>query len=518
MDALSNDTFTLLNVAGEEVNAQLKSMLYFMRYNFKALTASAFIYDSSRRVLVLNCYDTKPGAVQISEKAQIPFGAGVIGQEVASEKRMFMSGDLSLYPGGSGLSYYAQDAGVCSILAAPIVADSGGREFMGVLAVDSINKNAFNDHDKELMQRFSKIAGALIGNIKMRLELKQAAETFRVFYEVSHKFSIALKMEEIFKVIMDEIPEILPSCTRLIVVLYDAEKNALRLQSIGGAAGELAEGLEFSPGSGGIYSYAFNKCEAVNIADLQAQRSYRFVPEETPSQTTRSLLVLPMHDGEEGKCIGLFSVESDTPGLFRSEIEKVVATIIENASVAVARSLLYLKMEKLATTDGLTGLNNHRTFQEIMARELERAKRYGRPLSLLLTDIDHFKSFNDTYGHPVGDLVLREISGCIRSAVRLNDFPARYGGEEFAVVLPETDERGAYVIAERIRQAVEARVIESGSNMLRVTISIGVVTFPTYGTTQQEIIDCSDKALYASKKGGRNRVTMYNPGMTVSSK
>jgi len=525
MDASPNDTFSLLNVAGDEVNEQLKSMLNFMYHNFKALTASAFIYDASRRALVLNCYHTKPGVVQITEKAQIPFGAGVIGQEVASEKRMFMTGDLAVY-GGGGLAYYAQDAGVCSILAAPILADQNGKELLGVLAVDSTNKNAFDDRDKENMLRFSKIAGALIMNIRMSLSLEQKAEVFRVFYEVSHQFSVALKMDEIFRVIMDEMPKIVPSCTRLIVVLHDQEKNVLRMQMIGGAkkpgeesaAGELKEGLEFAPASGGIYSYAFNNGKEVNIPDLQAQRSYRFVPQEPPSPNTRSLLVVPITGGEGGRCIGLFSVESDVPALFRKDIEQNVKTIIENASVAITRSLLYLKMEKLATTDGLTGLNNHRTFQEIMAHEFERARRHGRPLSLLLTDIDHFKSFNDTYGHPVGDLVLREIAGCIRNAVRLTDFPARYGGEEFAVILPETEEQGAYVIAERIRQAVEARVIESGSNMLRVTISIGCVTFPTYGTTQQEVIDCSDKALYASKKGGRNRVTMYNPGMTVSSK
>jgi diguanylate cyclase (GGDEF)-like protein len=170
-------------------------------------------------------------------------------------------------------------------------------------------------------------------------------------------------------------------------------------------------------------------------------------------------------------------------------------------------------MEKHATTDGLTGLNNHRTFQEIITREFERAKRYKHPMSVLLTDIDHFKSFNDTYGHPVGDLVLREIAACIRQAVRLNDFPARYGGEEFAVILPETGEQGALVAAEKIRQAVEARVVQSGSNSLRVTISIGCVTYPTYGVTTQELIDSADKALYASKRGGRNRVTMYNPQM-----
>jgi len=510
----STDTLTLLNTGGEEVNVQLKAMLFFMRYNFKGLTASAFIYDQSKRVLVLNCYDTKTG-IQIKDDVKIPFGLGVIGQ-VASENRLFMSGDLSLYQSNE-YTCYVQDEGVASILAVPIAAE-GSKEVLGVLAIDSINKNAFTDHDKELMRRFSIIAAALIENIRMNLTLEQSANTNRVFYEASHNFSIALKMDEIFNVLMAVVPKIIPSCGRLIVVLHDPGKNALRFHIIAGDKGELSEGMEFSPSSGGMYSWAFNKTALVNISDIQAQKSYRFIPEETPCpQTTRSLLVIPI-TGENHKCIGLFSVESGTPGLFNKEIEQRLTTLIENASVAITRSQLYMKMEKLATTDGLTGLNNHRTFQEIMARELERAKRHSRPLSLLLTDIDHFKSFNDTYGHPVGDLVLREISGCIRSSLRVSDFPARYGGEEFAVVLPETDEQGAMITAEKIRQTVENRIIESGSNKLRVTISIGCVTYPTYGTTQQEIIDCSDKALYASKKSGRNRVTMYNPSMTVASK
>ena len=509
--AASTDTIALLNVGGEGVNAQLKSMLFFMRYNFKALTASAFMYDAAKRVLVLNCYDTK-GGIQIVDGAQIPFGAGVIGQ-VASDGKLFMSGDISLYQ-GSELLYYPQNQnhGIYSILAAPII-DPNTKEFLGVLAVDSINKNAFTEHDKELMRRFSIIASALIVNIRMTLSLEQVAKVFRVFYEVSHHFSSALNMNDIFNVLMAMVPKLIPSCTRQIVVLHDQEKNGLRLHLISGYKEELAEGMMFSPASGGIYSYAFNKNCAVNIPDLQTQRSYRFVPEERPNQTTRSLIIIPIIGGEARHCIGLFSVESNIAGLFKGEMEQHLTTIIENASVAITRALLYLKMEKLATTDGLTGLNNHRTFQEIMTRELERSKRYGHKMSLLLTDIDHFKSFNDTYGHPVGDLVLREIAGCIKTTVRLNDFPARYGGEEFAVVLPETDERGAVVIADRIRQVIEAHVVESGANKLKVTISIGVSTYPTLSQTQQEIIDCADKALYASKKGGRNRVTLYNPSM-----
>jgi len=512
--AASADTISILNVGGDGVNVQLKSMLFFMRYNFKGLTASAFIYDPVKNTLVLNCYDAKNG-VQIVETAQIPIGAGVIGK-AAKDNMLFMSGDLSLYQ-GSGLPYYAKDEGVCSMLAAPIVAESS-KELIGVLAVDSANKNAFTEHDKELMRRFSTIAAALIVNIRMRVSLEHAAKTFNALYELGHNLSIALKPEEVFRAILDMVPKAAPSCSRLVIALHDRERNSIKLQHIGGAAGELAEGMEFSTNTGGIYAYAFNKGCPVNIGDMKAKRNYRFVPEEPENPLLRSLLIIPVFGGEERRCVGLFSAESAAPEFFKPEVEQILNTMVENASVALTRSMLYMKMEKLATTDGLTGLNNHRTFQEITAREFERSKRHGRPLSMLLTDIDHFKNFNDTYGHPVGDLVLREIAGCIRSAVRATDFPARYGGEEFAVVLPETAEQGAMAIAERIRQTVEARVIESGKNMLRVTISIGCVTYPTYGLTQQEIIDCADKALYASKKGGRNRVSLYNPSMTVSSK
>jgi diguanylate cyclase (GGDEF)-like protein len=513
--ASSTDTISLLSVGGDGVNVQLKSMLYFMRYIFKGLTASAFIYDPVKNTLVLNCYDAK-GGIQIVDSVQIPLGAGVIGK-AANDNMLFMSGDLSLYQGGE-LPYYAnKNEGVCSIIAAPIFVESS-KEFIGVLAVDSINKNAFTEHDKESMRRFSTIAAALIVNIRMRVSLEHAAKTFNALYELGHNLSVALKPEEIFKAILDVVPKAVPACSRLIIALHDRERNSIRLQHIGGAAGELAEGMEFSTATGGIYAYAFNKGSTVNVGDVQAKRNYRFVPEEPLNPNVRSLLIIPVFGGEERRCVGLFSAESATPEFFKPDLEQILNTMVENASVALTRSMLYLKMEKLATTDGLTGLNNHRTFQEIAAREFERAKRHGRPLSMLLTDIDHFKNFNDTYGHPVGDLVLREIAGCIKSAVRATDFPARYGGEEFAVVLPETAEPGAMAIAERIRQTVEARVIESGQNMLRVTISIGCVTYPTYGTTQQELIDCSDKALYASKKGGRNRVSLYNPSMTVSSK
>jgi len=514
IEGASNDTAIMFNkVAGNQENEQLSHMLHFMSYNFKTYTAAAFIYDPHRRMLVLNCYHSKSS--HIVENAQIPFGSGIVGQ-VASENRLFMSGDLSLYNSdSSGHTYYSHHDNASSVLAVPII--YGNNEFIGVLLIDSKDKNVFREQDKELMKRFSTIAGALIVNIRMSTNLEQAAKTFHLFYEVSHNFSLSSKTEEIFNSLFTVVPRIIPSCIRLVLTVFDTARNCFVIQRVDGQKFELNEGMEL-PASPGLYSFAFTKSKIVNIPDLAApgNKHYRFAPNEPANPAIRSFIVFPLL-GADGRCMGLFSVESSEPGLFNGQVEQILTTVIENATVAINRSILYRKMEKLATTDGLTGLNNHRTFQEFMDKELERAQRYNRPLSFLLTDIDHFKSFNDTYGHPVGDMVLREVAACIRNAVRTNDIPARYGGEEFAVIVPESDENGAAIIAERIRKSVEGRVIMNEGKELRVTISIGCASFPPHAQTKQDIIDCADKALYAAKRGGRNRVCIYSPEMTMVS-
>jgi diguanylate cyclase (GGDEF)-like protein len=167
-------------------------------------------------------------------------------------------------------------------------------------------------------------------------------------------------------------------------------------------------------------------------------------------------------------------------------------------------------MEKLATIDGLTQIANHRKFQDIMTLELERSARYNSPLTLLLMDIDHFKKFNDTYGHPVGDLVLQMVAKALQGSIRNTDYCARYGGEEFVVVLIQADEAQSRILAERIRKAVESLQIQNEDKILRVTVSIGSATFPYDGATKQDLIDNADKAMYFSKQTGRNRVSFYS--------
>lgn len=170
-------------------------------------------------------------------------------------------------------------------------------------------------------------------------------------------------------------------------------------------------------------------------------------------------------------------------------------------------------LENLANLDGLTEINNHRYFQNFLDSEINRCIRNDRSLSLLLADIDHFKKFNDTYGHQTGDFILKEFSRITKEVIREYDLIARYGGEEFVFVLPETDEQEAFTVAEKIRKAVEDHAFDDGDLTYHVTISIGVACArPAQGEfNKNEFINAADEALYEAKNSGRNRVGLFSP-------
>lgn len=162
---------------------------------------------------------------------------------------------------------------------------------------------------------------------------------------------------------------------------------------------------------------------------------------------------------------------------------------------------------KLATTDGLTGLYNHRFFQEQMNICLENAKRYETDFSLLLIDIDFFKKFNDNYGHQAGDAVLKQVAQLLKKSVRATDIVARYGGEEMAIILPNTDYENAFITAEKIcNQVATTPFFLNAKTTKSVTISLGVATYPEHGKTPADLIEYADKGLYAAKENGRNQV------------
>ena len=191
--------------------------------------------------------------------------------------------------------------------------------------------------------------------------------------------------------------------------------------------------------------------------------------------------------------------------------ELVCVCIAAGIGYLFDREVFYrLKAEQRANIDGVTGIYNHRYFQERLSSEIERASRYGRTLSVVMLDLDHFKAFNDNWGHQEGDKLLKWFARVCADCVRNMDVLARYGGEEFVVILPETGAKEALAVAERIRQTTDKQsVVEFGKNR-GVTVSAGVATFPDHAQTRHALILSADAALYSAKQRGRNRCLTYD--------
>ena len=184
---------------------------------------------------------------------------------------------------------------------------------------------------------------------------------------------------------------------------------------------------------------------------------------------------------------------------------ETIQSFAGQAAVAIDNVLLHQEAQRLSVTDGLTGLGNYRFFQQTLAREVDRAARFGRPLALLMLDLDRFKRVNDEHGHQVGDAVLVQVADRVREEVREVDVVARYGGEEFVVVLPETSLEGAQHLAERVCERIRARPLHTSAGDLEVTVSVGVAVYPGHGDSPEALVRSADQALYGAKADGRDR-------------
>jgi len=219
-----------------------------------------------------------------------------------------------------------------------------------------------------------------------------------------------------------------------------------------------------------------------------------------------------------GETLGILYIECPTAAIAaKTEAhEGTIASLGEMAAMAIAGLHLRQKLESQSIRDSLTGLFN-RSFMEVaLEREMHRAERRDKELALMMVDVDHFKQFNDSFGHEAGDVVLREVAECLRVSVRNEDVVCRFGGEEFVIILPETEAPVALERAELLRQTVSDLVLRyHGQPLRQVTISIGMAIFPRHANTTDELLRCADRALYAAKHRGRNRVIEADTSIPV---
>jgi len=274
------------------------------------------------------------------------------------------------------------------------------------------------------------------------------------------------------------------------------------------ARGVYATGIRVRIGEGRIGAAAgFRR---VMVGDDFVNLDPRTRSELAQSGPLDSLAAAPLV--AHGELIGVLNVggKIDVSTAIRKEILSVLANL---GATALENQLNFERLERDATTDGLTGLTNIKSFKEKFRQELARAARYGRALSVFLFDIDNFKHYNDSNGHTAGDQCLRLTAEVLRANTRVSDVLGRYGGEEFIVLLPETDARGALAYAEKIRAAIAAKdfPFRDKQPLGCVSISGGVASFPEDGKDVQTLIEAADAGLYRCKEAGRNRVGSATP-------
>jgi diguanylate cyclase (GGDEF)-like protein len=481
----------------KEIEGAVGSALEIAEMSLRSHTVSAFLLTSDDRSLKL--HDCRSASDRV-QRERFAAGEGILGGVLKRSVPVRMNSAAGL----RGVTYYESGAPtVRSIVAVPIL--EGGGLVRGVLVADRLAEEAFTESDEKLL---SAIASEVLRSIEVERVMgyiRKARDEKDRFYRAIEELNRAGSPEQVFLAVLESARQLasLDFCAVTLVSEEDG-KRVHRIARMTGvtAPGRALEGRSF-PDNNGLVANVVRYGAPLPGRDIKAMDKQVIFDGDTQVRGLSALKIFPLVAGD--RILGTLVAGSRKKNALDDDRLGMLEVIAIQAAQAVLRAQLFEQMEKMATTDGLTGLVNHRTFQSKADEALAHARRYGRKCSLILTDIDHFKNVNDTYGHPMGDKVLKGVARIIKDKARDTDVVARYGGEEFAIVMPETDEKGAFVIAERIREAVMAEVFQTELGPLKVTISLGIATCPDHSTEKKALVDLSDQCLYFAKRHGRNQ-------------
>lgn len=288
------------------------------------------------------------------------------------------------------------------------------------------------------------------------------------------------------------------------IALYDEDRSELELHAHAGLSETFVAKERWKVKPGGLTHHILEEGELFIVEDT-AEADF-FNNPLALAEGLRSLIAVPLKI--QNKIVGVLYVDDFKPRTFPEQRLRPLSILASFASMSIDNARLHERTRQLACTDGLTGLYNHRQFKQIFREEMARTVRYEKPLSLVMFDVDDFKKFNDTYGHPNGDKVLVDVAQILQHALRECDLVFRYGGEEFIAILPETGIEEALVAAERARREIQDRTPDSLGSIAGhgVTVSAGVAAYPRDGGDLDTLLKATDDLLYMAKKHGKNKV------------
>ncbi len=342
---------------------------------------------------------------------------------------------------------------------------------------------------------------------KRQNEVSRNLEDQNILYSSGVMLASAANTEQTLDLIMEAALN-LTNMSAGSLALYDEERGIMQIKvSSGFDKARIAENFSWKVRPGGLTGHILSNDKPTVIGDLRD--GCDFDAASLIERGVRAIIATPLK--VEGKIVGILYLDDFKERKFTNREVNMLNLLSVQAAAAIDKALLLEKAEILAVTDELTKLYNHRYFVRSLEKEMKRANRYGYPVSLFIIDVDHFKHYNDTFGHLKGNMILKTLANLFSSAARDTDIVARFGGEEFTIILIQADEEMALYVAERIRAEVESYSFpgEEKQPSGKMTVSIGIATSPADGAKPVELIECADKAMYRSKESGRNKVTSY---------
>ena len=421
---------------------------------------------------------------------QQELGQGIIGH-TARIRKTYISKNVQDDP-----YYFSNDSHYGSAICIPII---NGKQLFGVLYVESNKPNAFDAQDAQTLETLATQISASIQRAVLYNQAQSNLKFMSAIQTVTKAVTSSLDVKVIFETVVNGLKQLFGYSHISIYILND-EYLELGAQ-VGYPLEEVIYKIHISQGVSG---------RAVKTKEIQFIRDTSKEPSFLRADpTVSSEICVPLI--KDNKVVGMFNVEGDADHMLTDNDLNLLSTLAGPIALALDNARLHAQVTKMALTDAVTGLSSRHVFGQTLSVEIERSKRLNLQLSLIMFDLDSFKDYNDTWGHPAGDVRLRATADLIRANLRKYDVAARFGGDEFAIIMPNTDKAGAIEFAQRLQRAARDSANDGpieGKGIPGYTLSVGVSTFPEDGTSFESLLFSADQAELSAKRTGKNRIVI----------
>jgi diguanylate cyclase (GGDEF)-like protein len=378
-------------------------------------------------------------------------------------------------------------------------------EVVGVLDCQSDRLDHFDDETVELLTLFSTQASIALQNARLYSLERQRARQLEAINTIAQESTAVMELEDLLARVCAVIHEAF-QVSHVSLLLREESDLVMRAHE-GTLTPCVQKGGRF-PVDQQPWSGVIGTSGTIIEKDLSSAPEQVRLFKESASRMSIPLISF-------GQTLGVLTLHSSQPNAFRESELQSLESVADICANSIQNAHYVERVKQLAYLDGLTGIFNRRFFELRIMEEIERARRYGTGMAVIMADIDQFKNLNDEFGHLLGDEVLRQVSSLFHQQLRKIDVVCRFGGEEFAILLTQTNAKQATAIAEKLRRLVAGYQFPGVPR--RVTISAGVAAFPAHGTTRDEMVRAADSGLYAAKQAGRNRVCLTGLARTTAS-